>query len=124
MKKDTRVASLAAASLAVAGVTSLALAGVASAAPAGTDSVQVASTNVTFSTELANTPQGAKQLFFRIRLAAEEVCRTASYPVGHEIWTQHACETAAVANAVRSAGIPALSERYLGRATRDLVAAR
>jgi len=116
MTKTTRLAAFAAASLAFTGI--------AAAAPDNTDSVQVASPKVAFNAEAECTPQGARQLFFRIRQAAEEVCRTASYPVGYELWNQHACETAAVSGAVRAAGIPALSERYFGRAERDLVAAR
>lgn len=116
MTKFTRLAALAAASLLATGA--------ASATPADTDSVQVASATVAFNAEAANTPQGARQLFFRIRQAAEEVCRIASHPVGYELWTQHACENAAVSRAVRASGIPALNERYFGRADSELVAAR
>lgn len=112
------------ASLAAIAVASLALTGVASAAPGDTDSVQVRSMTVSFATDHAHTPEGARQLFHRIRQAADEVCRIARNPVGYELWVQHSCEAQAVKAAVQSAGIPALQQHYKRGVVRTLVASR
>lgn len=108
----------------IAAAASLALAGVASAAPGDTDSVQVRSMTVSFETDQAHTPAGARQLFHRIRQAADEVCRIARNPVGYEIWVQHSCEARAVKAAVQAAGIPALEQYYSRDTARTLLASR
>ena len=59
--------------------------------------------------------QAAETLFFRIRQAAEEVCRIAHHPRGYEIWHEHACEAEAVAEAIGDVNEPALDQYYSDR---------
>lgn len=79
---------------------------------ASPDSVRVESVTVPYDASELSDPRGAKRLFFRIRQAASEVCNIASHEVGYERWEEHACETAAVARAVKEAGEPALIDYY------------
>ncbi len=58
--------------------------------------------------------KSTEKLFFRIRLAAEQACDIASNAVGYERWDEHACETAAVSEAIQQAGEPELREYYAG----------
>jgi UrcA family protein len=105
-------------------VATLGFATAASASPSGTGSVQVNSVTISYDAADAATSQGARELFDRIRQAADKVCRIASYPVGYEIWHQHACEAKAVSEAVRQANIQALVEQRKGRGSSSLTAAR
>jgi UrcA family protein len=92
----------------------------ATAAPVeGPDSVFVKTMTVRYDAEQILDRKSAEKLFFRIRAAAEEVCRIASFPVGYEMWDEHACAVDAVAEAVRNAGLPAL-DRYYFRDSRPV----
>lgn len=103
MKLHTGMALLIAAS---AGVASAAIPG------EGPDSLAVQSMTVRFDAAEIVDRKSAGKLFFRIRQAAEEVCRIASFPRGYEMWDEHACEVDAVAEAVRDADLPALDRYY------------
>ncbi len=105
-------------------VATLGFATAASASPNGTSSVQVSSVTVSYDVADVATSQGARELFDRIRQAADKVCRTASFPVGAERWEQHACEAQAVSEAVRQANIQPLLEQRKGRESSSLTAAR
>lgn len=78
----------------------------------GPDSVVVESMTVRFDAEEVVDRKSAGKLFFRIRQAAEEVCRLASYPRGYEMWEEHSCQVDAVAEAVREVDLPALDRYY------------
>ena len=78
-------------------------------------SVQVRSGSVTYDAERIDDPRSAERLFFRIRRAAEEVCRLSSHPVGYELWEERACEADAVEDAVRTTAVPELDEFYFRR---------
>ncbi len=77
-----------------------------------TESVQVQSVTVPYSEAETRNQRGVESLFFRIRGAAAEVCDIAPNEVGYELWEEHACERAAVAEAVQDVGEPALIEYY------------
>jgi UrcA family protein len=102
-----------------------AAAAVASAAvpDEGPDSVAVDSTTVRFDAAEVVDSKSAGRLFYRIRRAAEEVCRIASFPRGYEMWEEHACEVDAVAEAVRDVDLPAL-DRYFYRGSGPMLATR
>lgn len=102
MRKDHLTGCVAALSLGLAGA-------VAAQAPE-LDIVEVRSIPVSFNMQAAHTPDGAYTLFHRIRQAADQMCRTSSYPVGHDRWVQHACEADAVNQAVQDLSIPALDD--------------
>ena len=86
---------------------------VAAAAPVeDPDSLQIRSETVRYDADQVQDRKSAQKLFFRIRHAAEEVCRIASNPRGYEIWYEHDCEAKAVAEAVAQVDIPALHEFY------------
>jgi UrcA family protein len=95
-----------------------ALAGAAATVPAavrdtgGSDFVQVRSEIVDYEAAEVRDAKSAERLFFRIRRAAEEVCRLSSHPVGYELWEERACEAEAVSEAVDATGLPALEEYY------------
>ncbi len=89
----------------------------------GPDTLAVQSMTVRYDATEIRDSKSAQRLFFRIRQAAEEVCRIASYPRGYEMWDEHACETSAVADAVRTADIPALDQYYY-RGTGPLLTTR
>jgi UrcA family protein len=76
------------------------------------DSVGVKTMTVHYDAAAITDSKSAEKLFFRIRAAAEEVCRLASYPHGYEIWDEHSCAGEAVAEAVREADLPALDQYY------------
>lgn len=100
---------------------SIGICGAATAAPVdtdgmdGTDRVQVRTEVVEYDADEIRDTRSAQRLFFRIRRAAEEVCRLSSHPVGYELWDEHACEVDAVAEAVQDAGLPALDQLHSGR---------
>lgn len=96
----------------------------AAAAQEGPDSLEMRSAAVSYDAAKTHDAKSAEKLFFGIRQAAEEVCRISSYPRGYEIWQEHACETEAVAQAVREAGVPALDEYYFGSAGVALASSR
>lgn len=99
--------------LAVLAATSFGM--VATAAPLeDPDSLQIRSETVRYDARQVQDEKSAEKLFFRIRQAAEEVCRIASNPRGYEIWHEHDCEAEAVSQAVGQADIPALDEFYYG----------
>lgn len=103
MKRHSVLALLVAAPLGLA----------ATAAPVeGPDSLAVKSMTVRYDAAQISNRKSAETLFFRIRQAAEEVCRIASFPRGYEMWDEHACEVDAVAEAVRHADLPALDRYY------------
>lgn len=77
--------------------------------------VEVRSMSVRYDASEMNDPKSAQKLFFRIRQAAEEVCRLSSHPRGYEIWEERACESEAVAEAIELADIPELDEYYANR---------
>jgi UrcA family protein len=90
MKRHSVLALLAAAPFAM----------VATGAPVeGPDSLGVRSMTVHYDAASITDSKSAEKLFFRIRAAAEEVCRLASYPRGYEIWEEHSCAANAVAEA-------------------------
>jgi UrcA family protein len=103
MKKHSALLLLIASSL---GVTA------GSAAVIGPDTVAIQSETVRYDATEIRDARSARDLFFRIRQAAEEVCRISSFPRGHEIWYEHDCEAAAVEQAVRDADLPALDAYY------------
>jgi UrcA family protein len=103
---------------------SAAFSGAAVASSANSFDVQVKSRIVTIETSDAKSPAGVRKAFNLIRQAAEETCRTSAYPVGHEIWVQLSCESQAVAKAIQSANIPALTEFYTGKSGNAMVAGR
>lgn len=76
------------------------------------DMLEVRSVLVPYDRSEIRDGRSAEELFFRIRLTAEEVCRISSRPRGHEIWHEHDCEADAVDQAVREARIPALDQYY------------
>ncbi|MEO8315379.1 MAG: UrcA family protein [Pseudomonadota bacterium] len=88
--------------------------GVAGAAVPGEepDTLAVQTMTVRYNATEISDRTSAEKLFFRIRQAAQEVCRLASYPRGYEMWDEHACETNAVAEAVRDAALPSLDQYY------------
>jgi UrcA family protein len=87
------------------------------------DSLAIKSMTVRYDAAAITDSKSAEKLFFRIRLAAEEVCRLASYPRGYEMWDEHACEVDAVAEAVREADLPAL-DRYYSRGSGETLVIR
>jgi UrcA family protein len=87
------------------------------------DSLAIKSMTVRYDAAAVTDSKAAERLFFRIRLAAEEVCRLASYPRGYEIWDEHSCEVDAVAAAVRDADLPAL-DRYYSRGSGETLVMR
>jgi UrcA family protein len=90
-----------------------AAAGTASAAEGeGPDGVAVESMTVRYDAAEIVDRRSAGKLFFRIRQAAEEVCRIASFPRGYEMWDEHSCQVDAVDEAVRDADLPALDRYY------------
>src|SRR5262245_38446954 len=100
-------------------LTGLALLMVASAGTAaaalpgeGPDRVAVKTLTLHYDANGIQDRRSAEKLFFRIRQAAEEVCRMASYPRGYEMWDEHTCEVETVAVAVRDVGLPALNRFY------------
>ncbi len=100
-------------SLALVAAAAVGMTGIDPAAPVeGPDMLQIQSETVRYDAMDINNRKSARQLFFRIRQAAEEVCRTSSFPRGYEIWSEHDCATAAVEQAVGDAGMPALTEYY------------
>lgn len=104
-------------------ITACAAAGVASMAGAveRQEAGQERTEKVTYHVASAATDaKTAKELFFRIRGAAAEVCEISSHPVGHELWATHACEVSAVAAAVREANVPALNAYYTDVTRRSL----
>jgi UrcA family protein len=117
MKKPIRFATLAAAAC-------LAAPAFATSGADTPDSVDVRSTKVSYNTAEIRDAAALERLFFRIRLAAEEVCRTNGNTRGVEIWIQHNCEADAVVQAVRASGIPALQQYYFGPAQRPMTASR
>lgn len=88
--------------------------GVAAAAVPGEgpDTLGIQTLTVRYDAARIDDRKSAEKLFFRIRQAAEEVCRTASFPRGYEMWDEHACELETVAQAVRDAALPALDRFY------------
>jgi UrcA family protein len=84
------------------------------AGPAAASDALTRSLTVRFDADHIQSPRDAEKLFFQIRQAAEEVCRLASNPRGHELWEQHSCETLAVAKAVDEANVPELTRLYHG----------
>ena len=78
----------------------------------GPDRLAVETATVRYDAAEVVDRNSAGKLFFRIRQAAEEVCRLASYPRGYEMWDEHACEMEAVAQAVQDADLPALDQYY------------
>jgi UrcA family protein len=83
----------------------------AAAAPVeDTESVQVRSETVRYDPQEIQDRESAEKLFFRIRQAAEEVCRISFNPRGYERWYEHDCEAEAVSEALADADIPALDE--------------
>jgi UrcA family protein len=96
----------------------------ANAAPVeGPDSVPVLTTSVRYDATQIRDGRSAERLFFRIRMAAENVCQIASHPAGYEIWDERACEKDAVAQAVRAADLPELNRYYFGDSS-ELVISR
>lgn len=91
--------------------------GVAAAAALDTDraSVQVRSETVEYDANEIRDARSAERLFFRIRQAAEDVCRLSSHPVGYELWDERACEREAVAEAVDDTDLPMVEQLYFGR---------
>jgi UrcA family protein len=87
------------------------------------DSLAIKSMTVRYDAAAITDSKSAEKLFFRIRLAAEEVCRLASYPRGYEMWDEHACAVDAVAEAVREADLPAL-DRYYSRGSGEVPVVR
>ena len=87
--------------------------GAALAATPGSTDLQIQSETVHYNAADIRGTKSAKDLFFRIRKAAEDVCSDSSEPRGYEMWLEHDCETAAVAKAVRQANLPALSDYYV-----------
>ena len=91
--------------------TSLAVGAANAATPESEDSlVIIPSETVRYDATDLNDQRAARQLFNRIRGAAEEVCRISSSPRGYEIWHEHDCAAQAVAEAVSEADNPALDE--------------
>jgi UrcA family protein len=91
-------------------------AGTASAAVQGEgpNTLAVQSMTVRYDATQISDRKSAGKLFFRIRQAAEEVCRVAASPRGYEMWDEHACEVDAVEQAVQDANLPALDYYYRG----------
>lgn len=79
----------------------------------GSDYVQVRSEVVDYEAAEIRDAKSAERLFFRIRQAAEEVCRLSTHPVGYELWEERACEAEAVSEAVDATDLPALEDYYL-----------
>jgi UrcA family protein len=115
MKLLTGMALLMAASAGVAG---------AAVPGEGPDRVAVKTVTLHYDANRIQDRNSAERLFFRIRQAAEEVCRIASYPRGYEMWDEHACEVETVAFAVRDVGLPALNRYYYRGPIPALVARR
>lgn len=108
MKRHIGMALLLAGTLGVAG-------GASAAEGDELDSVEVRTISVPYEASQIRDEQSAETLFFRIRRAAEEVCRIASHPRGYEIWYEHACEAEAVADAIGDVNEPQLDEYYSDR---------
>jgi UrcA family protein len=95
-----------------------ALAGATATVPAavrdtdGSDFVQVRSEVVDYEATEVRDAKSAERLFFRIRQAAEEVCRVSSHPVGYELREERSCEAEAVSEAVDATDLPALEDYY------------
>ncbi len=92
------------------------LAGAATAATGNTDPDELAvrSEVVHYDAAQVTDDSSARQLFFRIRKAAEDVCSISSHPRGYEIWYEHSCDADAVEQAIREANVPALDHYYAG----------
>lgn len=92
---------------------SLGVAGTAAAQNAtAPDELQIQSEVVRYDATEINDRGAAKDLFSRIRRAAQEVCGVSNFPRGYEIWTEHNCEVDAVSQAVDEASLPALDDYY------------
>jgi UrcA family protein len=110
--------------MAIALVAAASFGSAAMSAPVGDpDSLAIKSMTVRYDAAAITDHKAAEKLFFRIRLAAEEVCRVASYPLGYELWDEHACAANAVDEAVREADLPALN-RYYSRGSGETLVIR
>ncbi|MEJ0099467.1 MAG: UrcA family protein [Pseudomonadota bacterium] len=101
--------------LALLATTALGIAGAATAAPRDSsdpDVLSIRSEAVHYDATQVTDDKSAKELFFRIRKAAEDVCSISSHPAGYEIWFEHNCSENAVEQAVRDANLPALDSYY------------
>jgi UrcA family protein len=78
----------------------------------GPDMLEMDSETVRYDAMQIRDEKSAERLFFRIRQAADEVCRISPTPRGYEIWFEHDCAAAAVERAVENADVPALDEYY------------
>lgn len=88
------------------------------------ETLQIQSETVRYDPAEIRDSRSAEDLFFRIRQAADEVCRISSFPRGYEIWYQLDCETEAVRQAVDDVDLPALDEYVYGDAGETVIRRR
>ncbi len=82
------------------------------------------SQTVAFSRADAQTADGAKELYMRLRDAAGNVCGASDSAKGIPGWEERACTTSALGGAVREINVPALSALHGKRGTVEVLVAR
>lgn len=115
MKKLTRLMGIA---------TVVVATGLANAESPTMQGAETKSQTVAFSRADAQTADGAKELYMRLRDAAYNVCGADDAAKGIPGSNQRACTASALGNAVREINVPALSTLHGKRGTVEVLVAR
>ena len=101
-----------------------AVAATAAASSFAADSVQVQSRTIQFDRSAAQTPEGARALYSKIRSAAKDVCFDGGVGRQTASWDKFECAAVAVDEAVKAVNLRTVDELHGRTGTVELIANR